>query len=51
VAGGLLAAAGAAMERFAVFEAGVASAKDPAHTVGPQRARSVLRAPTVGIRG
>ncbi len=39
VAGGLILAAGAA-ERWSVFEAGKASAADPAQTVGPQRARS-----------
>jgi len=31
--------AGAVTERFAVFRAGFASAKDPKFTVGPQRAR------------
>jgi hypothetical protein len=39
VAGALLLLAGAAAERFAVFEAGKESAVDPAFTVGPQRAR------------
>ncbi len=38
-AGALLVLAGAAAERFAVFEAGVESAADPAFTVGPQRRR------------
>ena len=36
---GVLLMAGAAAERFAVFEAGVESAQDPAATVVPQRAR------------
>ena len=39
VVGGLLIAAGAAVERFAVFEAGRQSARDPKYTVGPQRRR------------
>jgi formate-dependent nitrite reductase membrane component NrfD len=39
VAGGLLECAGAALERFAVVEAGRDSARDPEATVSPQRAR------------
>jgi DMSO reductase anchor subunit len=39
VLGGLAVLAGSAMERWAVFEAGRESARDPAYTVGPQRAR------------
>jgi hypothetical protein len=39
VAGGAALLAGAAAERFAVFKAGIASAKDPKYTVGPQRER------------
>jgi hypothetical protein len=39
VAAGFLLLSGAAAERFAVFHAGVASAKDPKYTVGPQRRR------------
>ena len=39
VAGALLVLVGAAAERFAVFEAGVESAIDPAFTVGPQSHR------------
>ena len=39
VAGAMLLMAGAAAQRFAVFEAGVESAVDPAFTVGPQRRR------------
>jgi hypothetical protein len=39
VAGAALALAGAAARRWSVFEAGVASARDPSYTVGPQRAR------------
>jgi formate-dependent nitrite reductase membrane component NrfD len=38
VAGGALVATGAALTRFAVFEAGKASARDPRYVVGPQRA-------------
>lgn len=36
--GGLALMAGSALERFAVFHAGRASAADPVYTVGPQRA-------------
>jgi formate-dependent nitrite reductase membrane component NrfD len=39
VAGAILVLAGAAAQRFTVFEAGVESAVDPAFTVGPQRRR------------
>jgi hypothetical protein len=39
VAGGTALLAGALTERFAVFRAGFASAKDPKFTVGPQRER------------
>jgi formate-dependent nitrite reductase membrane component NrfD len=39
VAGGTALLAGALAERFAVFRAGFASAKDPKFTVGPQRER------------
>jgi formate-dependent nitrite reductase membrane component NrfD len=39
VAGAFLALAGSAARRWSVFKAGVASALDPAYTVGPQRAR------------
>ncbi len=39
VTGALLVLAGAAAERFAVFEAGIESALDPTFTVGPQRQR------------
>jgi formate-dependent nitrite reductase membrane component NrfD len=39
LAGGAAVVAGAALQRFAVFEAGRASARDPKYTVGPQRAR------------
>jgi hypothetical protein len=39
VLGGAALLAGAAAERFAVFRAGFASAKDPKFTVGPQRER------------
>jgi formate-dependent nitrite reductase membrane component NrfD len=36
---GLALVAASALTRFGVFEAGMASARDPAYTVGPQRAR------------
>ena len=39
IAAGALTMAGSALERFAVFEAGVASARDPAATIEPQRRR------------
>jgi hypothetical protein len=39
VVGGLLECAGAALERFAVVQAGRDSARDPEATVSPQRAR------------
>src|SRR5699024_7646518 len=39
VAGGLAAAAGSLLTRFGVFQAGIASAKDPKYTVIPQRER------------
>jgi len=39
VTGGVLVLAGAICERWAVFEAGFASARDPRYTVGPQRTR------------
>ncbi|GAC1517323.1 MAG: polysulfide reductase NrfD [Acidimicrobiales bacterium] len=38
--GGLMIAAGSACERFAVTEAGKASARDPRATIGPQRERA-----------
>ncbi|MGY2084542.1 NrfD/PsrC family molybdoenzyme membrane anchor subunit [Blastococcus sp. SYSU DS0539] len=41
--GGALLAAGSALTRFGVFEAGMASAADPRYTVEPQRARSADR--------
>jgi hypothetical protein len=40
VAGGALVVAGAALERFAVFEAGRQSTRDPKYIVDPQRRRS-----------
>ena len=39
VVGASLVLAGSALERFAIFHAGLASADDPKYTVGPQRAR------------
>jgi len=42
-AGGALLLAGAALERWAVFTAGSASASDPRYTVAPQRARRDAR--------
>jgi hypothetical protein len=39
VAGGAALAAGSLLTRFGVFQAGLASAKDPKYTVVPQRER------------
>jgi hypothetical protein len=39
VAAGLSLLAGSALQRFGTFEAGVASTKDPAYVVVPQRER------------
>jgi formate-dependent nitrite reductase membrane component NrfD len=51
IAAGALLAAGSALTRFGVFDAGVASAKDPKYTVVPQRERLAARqnghAPTI----
>lgn len=44
VVSGALLAAGSLLTRFGVFEAGVASAKDPKYTVIPQRERLAARA-------
>jgi formate-dependent nitrite reductase membrane component NrfD len=44
VVGGVLLAAGSLMTRMGIFEAGLASAKDPKYTVIPQRARLEARA-------
>jgi formate-dependent nitrite reductase membrane component NrfD len=44
VVGGVLLAAGSLMTRMGVFEAGLASAKDPKYTVIPQRERLEARA-------
>ena len=44
--GATLVAAGAACTRFAVFEAGKASARDPKYVVGPQRQRLYTKGPT-----
>jgi formate-dependent nitrite reductase membrane component NrfD len=43
VAGGVLLAAGSLLTRMGVFEAGMASAKDPKYTVIPQRERLTAR--------
>jgi hypothetical protein len=43
VAGGTLLAAGSALTRFGVFEAGVESTKDPKYVVVPQRERLAAR--------
>ncbi len=53
VAAGLALAAGAAAERWSIFAAGMASADDPAATVGPQRERLRRQggAPTRYVRG
>jgi DMSO reductase anchor subunit len=44
IAGGALLLAGGACERWAVFKAGLASARDPKYTVVPQRERLEARA-------
>ncbi len=44
VASGVLLAAGSALTRFGVFDAGMASARDPKYTVVPQRERMAARA-------
>ena len=52
MAGGALLAAGSALTRFGIFEAGTASARDPRYTVEPQRARAADRdAAAVGAGG
>jgi formate-dependent nitrite reductase membrane component NrfD len=43
IVGGALLAAGSALTRFGVFDAGMASAKDPKYTVIPQRERLAAR--------
>lgn len=43
-AGGGALLLGSLLERFAIFRAGTASARDPEHTVRPQRARVAARA-------
>ncbi|MGC1734326.1 MAG: hypothetical protein WA731_17005, partial [Pseudonocardiaceae bacterium] len=43
VASGAALVAGSLATRFAVFEAGLASASDPRHVVAPQRARLAER--------
>jgi hypothetical protein len=43
IASGTLLAAGSLLTRFGVFEAGLASAKDPKYTVIPQRERLAAR--------
>jgi DMSO reductase anchor subunit len=52
IASGTLLAAGSLLTRFGVFEAGMASAKDPKYTVVPQRERLAARqnghAPRIG---
>jgi len=44
VTSGALLAAGSLLTRFGVFEAGIASTKDPKYVVVPQRERMVARA-------
>lgn len=43
VASGALLAAGSLLTRFGVFEAGIASTKDPKYVVVPQRERMAAR--------
>jgi hypothetical protein len=42
-AGGVLVAVGSALTRFGIFDAGMASARDPRYTVEPQRERAQAR--------
>jgi hypothetical protein len=49
VVGALALVGGSALERWAIFRAGVASAGDPAATVGPQRARRDARERDSGL--
>jgi hypothetical protein len=44
IASGALLAAGSALTRFGVFDAGMASSKDPKYVVVPQRERIAARA-------
>jgi hypothetical protein len=46
IASGTLLAAGSLLTRFGVFDAGMASARDPKYTVIPQRERLAARAET-----
>jgi hypothetical protein len=41
--GAALILAGAVLQRFAIFDAGKASARDPRYTVEPQRSKVALR--------
>jgi hypothetical protein len=49
VLGGALLAVGSALTRFGVFDAGMASAKDPKYTVIPQRERLAARTAGSGV--
>jgi formate-dependent nitrite reductase membrane component NrfD len=51
VVGGALLAVGSALTRFGVFDAGMASAKDPKYTVIPQRARLEAREAAAAAEG
>jgi hypothetical protein len=48
VVSGLALVAGSALQRFGVFEAGVASTRDPRHVVAPQRRRVTRQAASAG---
>jgi hypothetical protein len=50
VAAGAALLAGSALTRFGLFEAGMASARDPKYTVEPQRARLAERRAATGRR-
>jgi hypothetical protein len=47
VAAGLTCVAASVMTRFGIFEAGLASARDPKYVVVPQRERMAAREPAV----
>jgi hypothetical protein len=50
-ASGIALLTGSALQRFGIFEAGVASTKDPRYTVVPQRARLDAAARDTGLSG
>ena len=51
IGSGLALLAGSALQRFGVFEAGVASTRDPRYVVAPQRERMAARDQSVAGSG